>query len=249
MAFLVALALILFFPASVSAIALSLSDFPSQINFDSELTTTVSLECSSCSDSYLRAVFFPSGTNYFGFTQNEKGEWINSPSDKTQFYKITSDQVISGSWSGILKAKLDPQDSAYAGPGNYNFKVIRYTPSGNKSGETEPVSIVVIGPSPTLTPSPTTYIPPPTTAPSPKPTTHNPQPTSTPVPTSKPTTHNPQPTISPIFTPAFTRSIPSPEVLASSTSAKEYKKYPSVALLVLFGLGIISFSILLLVKR
>jgi len=145
------------------AITLSLKDYPASIQSEAEFNFTAGLECSKCGDSYLRAVFFPSGSNYFGFTQNHLGEWVATTSDKTQYFLVNSDQVQSGTWSGQIRAKPDIDSSDYHGPGEYSFKLIRYTASGSKSAETDPVTIQILGP--TITPVPPSNSPKPTNIP------------------------------------------------------------------------------------
>lgn len=134
------------------AVILSLGDYPSEIRPDTEFSVTTTLTCARCGDSYLRAVFFPSDSRYFGFTQNNSGEWIAASAEKTRYFLVTADQISSGTWSGQIRARPDDQASEYTGPGDYSFKLIRYTVSGSKSAETDPVILRILGP--TLTPVP-----------------------------------------------------------------------------------------------
>jgi hypothetical protein len=238
-------------PATAFTLVLSLNGFPASVNFDQEIPVEVSLSCSGCSDSYLRVVFFPTGTNYFGFTKNNNGNWISTTADKTQYFKISADETKTGTWSGTLNARLDPEDSAYSGSGSYFLKVVRYTAGGSKSGETETVSISVTGPSPTLTPVPT---PLPTPTPTPKKAVFTPTAT---IYSTKPPERvleiisTPIPTIfTPSFTPLPTVSIIPPQVLSSSDSADFSDSGGSWAgkSMVVTGLGIILCSFLYLIK-
>lgn len=153
---------------------------PSTIDQTQEMSVNVSLSCSGCSDSYLRGVFYPSGTNYFGFTQDNSGSWSNqSGSNCTTFFKVAKEDLQSGNWSGAIKVKIDSDNSYYSGPGNYYFKVGRYTASCSSPTWSSEASIVVLGPSPTPTHSPTpTNAPTPTKTPTPVPVKN---PTATPV--------------------------------------------------------------------
>ncbi len=238
-------------PASALAMVISLNGFPLSVNFDQEIPVTVSLSCSGCSDSYLRVVFFPTGTNYFGFTKNNTGNWISTTADKTQYFRVSADETKAGTWSGTLNSKLDSEDSAYSGPGSYFLKVIRYTAGGSKSGETETVEISVTGPSPTLTPVPT---PLPTPTPTYKKAVFTP--TATIYNTKTPerageTINTPIPSIfTPSFTPLPTIDNEPHQVLSSSDSSDVSDPGSSWMgkSLVIAGLGVFLCSFLYLLK-
>ncbi len=224
------------------ALDFQLTSYPSQISESDELSAGYILSCSGCGDSYIRAVFFPSGTNYFGYTQNQVGDWINQSSDKTKFLLLSSADLASGTYSGILKDKIDPADSAYTGTGSYNFKLIRYTPTCSKSGETNSVAISVVSVS-TPTPLPTsttvnTQKPSNTKTPTPAPTlTKTPIQISTPIPTPKPTITNTPLTPTPTFTELFT------PVLATTSAVETIDNHPTPKTnplgLFIVGLGIV----------
>lgn len=172
-----------------AALSLSLGAVPGEIDADQEFIGDVSLSCTNCSDSYLRGAFFSSdATDYFGYTQNDSGDWVNASNPKTIYFHILP---VESSWSGQLKFKFDQEKA----PGNYQFKVIRYTNSGSKSGETNSFSINVIAPAtPTPTPTPTAT---PTLTPTPTPTlapTNTPTATDTVTPTKK-ISPSPSPTL------------------------------------------------------
>lgn len=149
----------LLFPIPTLAVSLSLDGCPGSILPDQEFSVTATLDCENCSDSYLRGVLFPSGTSYFGYTKNHHGEWIGSVTDKTQYFKIAADEVISGSWSAQLSFKPETENRHYLGPGPYSFKIIRYTASGNKSTETQTSTIQIQGPTHTPVPPTSTSTP------------------------------------------------------------------------------------------
>lgn len=158
-----------------AATSISIANAPSSLDQNSEMEIDITFVCNGCSDSYLRAVLYSSGTSYFGFTQSKEGIWTNASGSKCmEYYKIAQSDLVEGSWSGKLKLKPDTSSAFYAGPGEYFLKVGRYTSSCGSptwSGET---TITITGPSPTHTP------------------------TQTPVPTSSPVS---TPSTSPTFTP------------------------------------------------
>jgi len=179
----------LIYSQQVLAASLSIESTPSTVDQSQEFSTNALLSCSGCSDSYLRGVFYPSGTSYFGYTQDNSGNWSNSPGSAcTTFYKVLQTDLVNGSWSGTLKFKPDKDSSYYNGPGEYTFKVGRYTSScSSPSAWSNEVTIAITGP--TLTPTPTSN---PTSQ-----TTVNPTPTPTPIKTPTPTksiTPSPKPT-------------------------------------------------------
>lgn len=171
-----------FFIKSAFASELSADNFPLTIDRLQDFEINVNFSCSGCDDSYLRGVFYPSGNSYFGYTQNNAGNWINSPGgDCTDYFKIAKEDLTpEGSWSGKLKFKSDIDSSYYSGPGEYLFKIGYYTPEcSSPSVWSEESTIAITGPTPTP-------IPDPTSTPSPSPTS-TPTPTNTPTPTLKPT--------------------------------------------------------------
>lgn len=160
---------------AVSSQSLSISGIPSTLDEHAESDILVSFTCPNCStDSYLRGVFYPSGTSYFGYTQANDKSWSNQPaSGCTSYWKVAaSDMSPEGTWSGILRVKLDSESPYYQGPGEYLFKVGRYTPScSSASVWSQEVTVAITGPTITPTPNPTS---------SPKPTATG---TGVPVPT------------------------------------------------------------------
>ena len=177
-----AIVFLAFFAAPIHAVTVSVHNLPSLLDQSQELEADVFLECSGCGDSYLRGVFYPDGTKYFGLTQNNQGQWIGTVSDKTQYFKVVQGDLSEGSWSGKLKVKPDAGDSSYSGPGNYFFKVGRYTAGGSATWSNE-ASLSISGPTNTPTPANTSTKSP--TQVSQATSTPIPPAASTPVPTKK----------------------------------------------------------------
>lgn len=170
------------FLPQIYAASLSLSDLPLSIDQNQQQDISLLFECSNCtSDSYIRAVFFPAGTSsYFGFTQSAEGVWVNAPGGScTKYFAISSGMLTDGTWSGKLKVKPDSASSYYTGPGEYQFKVGRYTGSCGAPTWSQEKTIAITGPTPTYTPQPT-HTPMPTVTPTPQPT-HTPTPTNIPI--------------------------------------------------------------------
>lgn len=196
-----------FFVPSVSGASqsLTLSDAPALLDQNTNTEITVALSCPGCStDSYLRGVFYASGTSYFGYTQANDGSWTNAPgSSCSLYYKVPqSDLSKEGTWSGVLNVKPDTTSSYYVGPGEYLFKVGRYTPScSSASVWSQEVTIALTGPTQTPTPYPTAV-------PTPEPS-YTPVPTYTPTPTDSPSDSI---SLSPTETPSFTQEL-NPDIL------------------------------------
>ena len=210
------------FSSTVLAVTVSVSNLPTTIDQLQETEVDITLSCSGCGDSYFRSVFYPSGSNYFGFTQDNLGSWIGSVSDRTQYFKVAKTDLVEGIWNGKLRTKPDSADPIYTGPGNYFFKVGRYTSASDSSADwSDEFTVAITGPTPTPTPTPTLI---PTSTPTPSPTpipTSTSTPTPTPKPTIKPTststpTPTPRPSTSPTSSPKITAS---PKILVASTSS------------------------------
>lgn len=198
------------FSSSVFAVTVGISTPSASIDQGQDLDLDVFLFCINCGDSYLRGVFFETGDNYFGLTQNNNGDWIGTSSDRTKYFKVAKEELINNSWSGKLKFKIDMDNSYYKGSGNYSVKVGRYTSSSGSSATwSDSYFVNVVGPTSTPTPTPTpTSTPTPTFTPTPTPT-NSPTPTSTPTPSLKSST-------SPTSSPKITAS---PKILVASTSS------------------------------
>lgn len=232
---------LLVFRIPVFAVSVSVSNAPSSIDKDQEFEIDAFLSCLGCSsDSYLRAAFYPSGTSYFGYTQNNDGTWINEPGGNcTQYYKIVPSDLIVGSWSGTLKVKPDSASSYYTSPGEYLFKVGRYTASCSSPTWSQEFTIAITGPTPTPTPAPTQSF-----TPTPSSTIMH---TSTPTKTPTPTKLN-----SPTLTPSVTEDaplndLPKEELTAmvlgvaeSSASGRPLLPFAVAAALIGLGLALIA---------
>lgn len=239
-------------PFAVAAQSVTVTDVPASVDQTGEISVSVSVSCAGCGDSYLRGVFFPSGNSYFGYTQDRIGTWSNAPGSgcKTYFAVLQADLSSEGTWSGILRVKPDRESGNYSGPGEYLFKVGRYTASCNSpsSGGWSAESIIAItGPTHTPTPIPT-QTPAPTAIPSPQPTS-TPTPTLPPVPTVTPTVSpSPWPTedsdilgIQSAATDAARDTISRVETDAASVSARQPDRRPVFSLLIIgTGMGILA---------
>lgn len=245
------------YPRRLLAVTLTISNLPASLDISSESEVDLFFECSGCGDSFVRGVFFPGGTNYFGFTQNNSGEWIDTSNDRSQYFKISKTDLIDASWSGRIKVKPNSGDSAYNGPGEYLFKVGRYT-SANDSGAdwSNELAIRILGPTPTPTPTTAPTITPTPTA---HPTTPTATPTAKPVITKSPSPH-PTPTIILIENKDESTPTPSPKVLGVvdktnspvflGKSTENVDTSQSVLGFLFLGIGIvlIIFSVLLTLK-
>lgn len=167
---------------------------------DQEIEATVNLSLQNQGNKiyYLEGAFKrEGGTNYFGQTWNDT-DWVGYSSTNADKSLKSITTTSEGSWSGVLKIKLDTTSSQLTGSGNYILKINRFTSSGSSptASDNEATLAVIVNstPTPTATPTPTN--------------TPTPTPTSTPTPTKSPT-----PTKTPTKTPTST-SQPSP----SSTS-------------------------------
>lgn len=185
--FLFLLAFLLFPPIALAA-SLSITNAPSVVDQFQEFEIDVSLSCSGCGDSFLRGVFYPSGTNYFGYTYDNSGNWSNaSGSNCTTFFKVAQSDLEGGAWNGKIKVKTDIDSSYYKGPDEYFFKVGRYTSSCGSPIWSSEATLIITGPSPTPTLVPTiTALSTPTNSPTPT-RTSTPTKTPSPTPISKPT--------------------------------------------------------------
>ena len=195
------------------------------------------------------------GANYFGFTQNNSGDWYEYNSTPALDYLLSTYyffEPVSGSWSGQLKVKNNIANAAYLGPGDYLLKLKRFSGKAvSSAGDSNTLTVSLVRtptPTPTPTPSPT---PDPTAAPTPTKT-------PTPIPTKSPT---PLPTLTSSPTPV---SSPDEEVLGeavilsgsqtpepTSNSFEESKeKIPPIAIvLIVLGIGFISFSVFSIIKN
>jgi hypothetical protein len=211
------------FSSQVFASSINLQNGKSLIgNPDEEYTVDLTLSINAQNNTlyYLRGVFFKPNTNdYCGYTWNGNS-WFSGPYSSSEGWKnFLAVTINNSSWSGTLRAKIDPSDTDCKDSGEYHFKVQRFTAtssSGSFDSQTEQIVQVII-PTPTPTPSPTpepTNTPTPTKEPTP---TKIPTPTNTLVPTQKPS-----PTFLKEKTPTPKKitptALPTKKVLGESTS-------------------------------
>lgn len=209
----------LFFLTNLALASFSFSVPQTSINEDQEIEATINLSIQNHGNEvyYLEGAFKKEGaSNYFGLTWNNSN-WVSysfSNNDKN-LKSITTNP--EGSWSGVLKTKLDTGSSQFQGSGNYILKINRFTDTGSNatpSDNTVTLSVAALA-TPTLT---ETQTPSPTSTP-----TNTPTPTATPtktvIPTKKPTA-----------TPTKSKSTPTPtessvnlpqSILGASASATE----------------------------
>ena len=150
------------FPQKISAATFTFSGQPSSILDNQSFSVNVSLSVNGSSGNiyYIRGAFANQSTptSYFGYTKNDQGIWYNGKPtiDKTKFYKIT---MTNNQWQGKIELKPDTSDSGYKGGGNYNFKIGRYTSTGNTiswcNDDSTPCSISTISITSSSTPTPT----------------------------------------------------------------------------------------------
>lgn len=155
-ALLLSAAFLLLSPKPASAVTVTISNTPATIT-DQPFTFDVSVSGAQSGINYLRVdLSRPAIASYFGFTWN--GTSFYNGSDHTQYLPVTIDQ--SGNWSGAIQGKLDSTASEYTGPGQYNLRVRRYTPSGYNPTPSNTATVDITyqpssTPSPTPTPTPT----------------------------------------------------------------------------------------------
>lgn len=108
----------------------------------------------------------PGTTDYFGSTFDGTS-WHTGSISSGNSVAITTDG--SGSWSGDIQGKIDPDDpNLTTGSGIYDLKIGRYTQTGSSATWSDPVSVTISVPSPTPIP------PTPTQSPKPQMPTPNP---------------------------------------------------------------------------
>lgn len=145
-------------------IELTFSPAPDELLYSQTMTLDVTLSgVEENSEYFIRGAFFPADTSkYFGFTLNNLGEWNNSATAFTNFYKIVGNQTAQ------IQFRFDEQSPHFSGSGTYNFKIGRYTPGGSLTwSEQNPAELLLVAPptpTPTVTPQPS-FTPTPTGTP------------------------------------------------------------------------------------
>ncbi len=188
-----------------------------------------------------------SGDNYFGYVQNNSGEWvkIQSGQDCTKYFSVTD----TGTSSLVLVTKIGSDNSP--DNGNYTLKLRRYTSSCGSESDSGPIAITINFPTPEPTQSPSPTNPPtsaPTQAPTQAPTrapTASPTPQRTKSPTPKPTStpqvlgesETPPPADSLTLSDSLESSSPAPT--APADSKKTNSNFPLIALaFIISGIGL-----------
>ncbi len=161
-------------------IELSYTSPPTQITANEEFTLEVALAGTQQDSKYfIRGVFYELETsNYFGFTQNNQGQWHNDSKTFDQYFLVT------GEGTSTIRFKLDPQSEFFHDNAQYLFKIGRYTSGGTLTWSDQTPSIIfvppLLPPSPTATPITPLSTPTPPLSATPAPTTITPQHTQTP---------------------------------------------------------------------
>lgn len=272
----IAVLLFFFVAGKIEAITFTISNpvvnSDDSIDVDAAISGLIASSCST-SGCYLQAELrmLDESKNYFGYTYNNSGEFIDYLSSFSSTDDIKSKLFnfvpVSASWSGKLKAKNNPNDANYLGPGQYTFRFRRF--SGNSKNPIDPstgdsnaltVNFTLSSPTPTPTPTPTsTNSPTPTPAP-----TSSPTPTKTPTPTPTPTkTPTPSPTLKPSVSPTSEEVLPTGVVLGENTGNKldivppENNLVPNVAkkpdnifqgILIVLGIALIAACVILTIR-
>jgi hypothetical protein len=139
-------------PGSVHAkIELSFSSPPSEIKGDESFSIDVTISgAEESSEYYIRGVFYkPNTTKYFGFTQNNVGEWHSEQTQYIHFFKIT------GNSTEQILFKPDTDSAFYEPNTGYLFKIGRYTPGGSLTWtDQSPAVITIKSDQPLSTPTP-----------------------------------------------------------------------------------------------
>lgn len=144
--------LFLLFPVKVYAAFSIESIDPTEITSDSqEIKLFVSATNLSSSTQYLQAAITKEGkSNFFGFTQNNSGNWIQYQSSP-DLNSLLAFTPVDGNWNGEVQAKIDKSDSGFAGPGIYSVKLLKYITSSGSSSNSVPITISI--PSASVIPS------------------------------------------------------------------------------------------------
>ena len=105
-------------------------DLPAEVNSDQEFEASVVLKIDKPNTKfYLKGAFRKGDSlNYFGETYSGS-EWTKNGSSYSGQLKIETNS--EGKWEGKIKIRPDQEDSGFDGSDSYNFKIGRYTDSGN----------------------------------------------------------------------------------------------------------------------
>ncbi|EKE04955.1 MAG: hypothetical protein ACD_19C00427G0002 [uncultured bacterium] len=236
--------------ASIEFNISKLEQIGDQITLDVSISGLTSQSCTSDNKCYLQGSFQKnSGDNYFGYSQNNSGDWYEYSSSLSVDYILANFYYFEpqlGNWSGQIKVKNSPTNSSYLGPGEYLLKLKRYSgKSKDSSGDSNPLTIGLLENTPSPSPTPTN---PPTAQPTQAPTSSptkspTPIPTKTATPKSTPTptseaevTNEPENLIREI---KIIDATPTGIVAGATTT----KKSPILAIiLIILGVGFLGFG-------
>lgn len=218
-----------FAQAQAQAMDMRIVEHPERLSGDEPFSVKLEIDNATGKASWLRAVFVAQDYDrgYFGLTQaNDPEIWAESASDTGKLYFIDTSE--SKAWSGEIVARADVTHKYYTGPGEYRFKIGRYTQSGSNTAWSNEVVIWIDH---QLPPSPT---PEPTIAPTPQPTA-TPKPSKAPAPPpTAPTTLRSTSTPTATVTPAVnfqTETQPPSDVLGTESATESAKpQLPSLGL-------------------
>ncbi len=176
---------------AVFAASIDISSGPSRLlssNEEYSVNVVLSINTPDGTPYYLRGVFFkPGDNNYCGYTWNGNFYFKGPISANEGWKNFLKTTVQSSTWSGQLKAKIDPEDSGCQSSGNYYFKIQRFTENGSGSFDKQTeqsVELIIPLPTPTVIPTSSS-----TPSPRPKPTV-TPIVASTPLPTKSSSPQN-----------------------------------------------------------
>jgi hypothetical protein len=128
---------------------------PDKVNFYSAESLIISIQLSGLeagSNYYLKPALIKGGSsNYFGLTK-VNGSWTKNTQSYSEQYTITTDS--SGSWSGNIEFKVDPDDSGFTGSGSYILKTGRYSATGSGPTWSNEVTVDIIDNTPKATSTP-----------------------------------------------------------------------------------------------
>lgn len=231
--FYIIIVLYFFVPVKAFASTIILQSDTMQINNSEEeytVNVALSLNVLNNTEYYLRGVFYkPNTYDYCGYTWNGN-TWFNGPYTEEGVKSLQKITINNASWSGTLKAKIEPNDNNCSDSGTYNFKIFRYTTGGGKGNDNqEPLTVnFTAPPTPTNTP---TNTPTPSNTPIPPTPTRIPTPTKTPTPTPSPKTSTPTKTPTPTKSGPTSKPTSTPSPKPSLAPAKITKKPESTTIL------------------
>lgn len=130
-----------------------IKDLKSEINSDQEVEVIVLIEGDKPNSQFhIKGAFRKDDSiNYFGETYFENG-WSKNNSTYSKQPIIKTDN--EGVWTGKIKIRPDREDSGFKGTGDYNFKVGKYTDSGNGPVWSNELRVKIIETLPSPSPSP-----------------------------------------------------------------------------------------------